>query len=379
MTDIVISDLRKTYDGKPVLHGIEMQVPHGQFAVIVGPSGCGKSTLLRMIAGLEDISSGAISIGGAFMNDVDPADRGCAMVFQNYALYPHMTVRQNIGYPLRIAKVPKGEIERRVGETAAILNLTDYLDRRPAQLSGGQRQRVAMGRAIVREPDVFLFDEPLSNLDALLRVQMRIEIKRLHKRLKATSIFVTHDQVEAMTLADILIVMNGGRVEQIGAPGEIYKKPASAFVAGFLGAPAMNLLPATVGPKGRVTINGEGSEPVLLAPALPEGTLLTIGVRPEKISSAGEQSHGAPATVDFIEELGNARVAYCALGVHELAVILSAEDIRRDGEPVRLDIAPDAWHLFDRYTGKRIETQCVATNTAPTRLISENYAEEAFL
>jgi len=354
VTDIRIADLRKTYDGKQVLHGINVDIPDGHFVVIVGPSGCGKSTLLRTIAGLEDASSGSISIGGIEMNDIDPADRGCAMVFQNYALYPHMTVRQNMAYPLRIAKIPEAERNRRVEDAARILNLGEYLDRRPAQLSGGQRQRVAMGRAIVREPDVFLFDEPLSNLDALLRVQMRIEIKRLHKRLKATSIFVTHDQVEAMTLADTLIVMNGGHVEQVGAPADIYRKPASVFVAGFLGAPTMNLLPATVGQNGRISFDDAPDEVVFQAPSLVAGTKLSLGMRPENITLAEDPSIGLPAFVDLVEELGGSRVAYCTVRSHELAVVLPAGDERYEGRHISLRFDPMAWHLFSA-EGKRIE------------------------
>jgi len=355
MTDIIISALKKTYDGKQVLHGIDVAIPDGHFVVIVGPSGCGKSTLLRTIAGLEDASSGSISIGGIDMTQIDPADRGCAMVFQNYALYPHMNVRQNMAYPLRIARLPQAERDRRVEEAARILNLTDYLDRRPAQLSGGQRQRVAMGRAIVREPDVFLFDEPLSNLDALLRVQMRIEIKRLHRRLKATSIFVTHDQVEAMTLADTLIVMNAGQVEQIGAPSDIYRKPATVFVAGFLGAPAMNLLPATVGIDSRVAFDDAPDDAVLELPELAPGAQLTIGIRPENVGISFAAGKGLPAMVDLVEELGSARVAYCTVRDRELAVVLPAGDERYEGRNVWLELAPQALHFFDRSSGKRLE------------------------
>ncbi len=368
MTEIQISGLRKTYDGKQVLHGIDVDIPDGHFAVIVGPSGCGKSTLLRTIAGLEDASSGAISIGGIEMTQIDPADRGCAMVFQNYALYPHMSVRQNMAYPLRIAKLPQAERDRRVEEAARILNLTEYLDRRPAQLSGGQRQRVAMGRAIVREPDVFLFDEPLSNLDALLRVQMRIEIKRLHKRLKATSIFVTHDQVEAMTLADTLIVMNAGHVEQIGAPSEIYRKPASVFVAGFLGAPAMNLLPATVRSGGRVTFDDVPEEVAFEAPDLAEGTRLTVGVRPESVGISLAATGGLPAMVDLVEELGNARVAYCTVNDRELAVVLPPGDDRYEEQQVFLTFAPEGWHVFDRTDGRRMDVVTRRNYAAPVRV-----------
>ena len=357
MADLVLSRLKKTYDAKQVLHGIDVTIPDGSFVVMVGPSGCGKSTLLRMIAGLEDITEGTLSIGGITMNDIDPADRGCAMVFQNYALYPHMTVRQNIGYPLKIARLPAAERDRRVAEAAAILNLSEYLDRRPAQLSGGQRQRVAMGRAIVREPDVFLFDEPLSNLDALLRVQMRIEIKRLHKRLKATSIFVTHDQVEAMTLADMLIVMNAGRVEQVGSPSEVYRRPASVFVAGFMGSPAMNLADATIGSDGAVMLDVAPSLSVARAAGMAEGTPVTMGLRPEAItlSTAGEA--GLPAVVELVEELGGSRIAYCALKDKELAVVLPPGDEPYEGRQVSLRFDPRDLHLFDRITGERLDTR----------------------
>jgi sn-glycerol 3-phosphate transport system ATP-binding protein len=284
------------------------------------------------------------------------------MVFQNYALYPHMTVRQNIAYPLRIAKLPQAERDKRVEQAAKILNLTDYLDRRPAQLSGGQRQRVAMGRAIVREPDVFLFDEPLSNLDALLRVQMRIEIKKLHKRLKATSIFVTHDQVEAMTLADTLIVMNGGKVEQIGSPADVYRKPASAFVAGFMGAPAMNLFPATIGAGGAVLMDALADKVAVGRTNLPQGTLVTLGIRPENLVLSEKSGVGLQATVDLVEELGGSRVAYCSLSGQEVALVLPAGDEALDGKTVWLNLPADALHLFDRLSGQRLD----AAVTAPT-------------
>ena len=360
MADLAISGVKKTYDGKPVLHGIDVDITDGHFVVIVGPSGCGKSTLLRMIAGLEDISAGTIAIGGTVMNDIEPADRGCAMVFQNYALYPHMTVRQNIAYPLRIAKLPAAERDARVEHAAKILNLTDYLDRRPAQLSGGQRQRVAMGRAIVREPAVFLFDEPLSNLDALLRVQMRIEIKRLHKRLKATSIFVTHDQVEAMTLADTLIVMNAGRVEQVGSPAEIYRKPASVFVAGFMGAPAMNLLPATVGMDGDVMLDIFAKNVAVAQSSLAKGTLLTVGIRPENVVLSTRTGAGLPATVDLVEELGGSRVAYCKLANQEVAVVLPPGDENIEGATVWLTLPQHAIQCFDRISGLRLDMPATA-------------------
>nr|WP_314262438.1 sn-glycerol-3-phosphate ABC transporter ATP-binding protein UgpC [uncultured Devosia sp.] len=355
MTDLTITDVKKSYDGKPVLHGIDVAIPDGDFVVIVGPSGCGKSTLLRMIAGLEDITSGTIAIGGTVMNDIEPADRGCAMVFQNYALYPHMSVRQNIAYPLRIARLPQAERDRRVQEAAKILNLTDYLDRRPAQLSGGQRQRVAMGRAIVREPNVFLFDEPLSNLDALLRVQMRIEIKKLHKRLKATSIFVTHDQVEAMTLADMLIVMNAGRVEQIGSPAEVYRRPASAFVAGFMGAPAMNLLPATVGDDGEVLLDAFAGQVGVGHADLPRGSVITLGIRPESLVLSESSGRGFPANVELVEELGGSRVAYCNLSGHEVSVVLPPGESQLEGQTVWLSFPGQQLHLFDRASGQRLD------------------------
>ena len=367
MAEIVLNRLKKTYDAKQVLHGIEVTIPDGAFVVMVGPSGCGKSTLLRMIAGLEDISEGSFTIGGVTMNDVDPADRGCAMVFQNYALYPHMTVRQNIGYPLKIAKLPPAERERRIAEAAAILNLGDYLDRRPAQLSGGQRQRVAMGRAIVREPEVFLFDEPLSNLDALLRVQMRIEIKRLHKRLKATSIFVTHDQVEAMTLADLLIVMNAGRVEQVGSPSEVYRKPASVFVAGFMGSPAMNLLEGTVNAGGAIVADAAPGLVLARAGDIPAGTPITIGVRPEAVTlSTVGATMGIEATIELVEELGGSRIAYCAVKDREIAVVLPPGDDLLDGKSVSLSVKAADLHLFDRVTGKRCEADALEPKRAHT-------------
>src|SRR5512147_1846029 len=247
MAKIEFNDVRKVYGTNQVVHGITLEVADGEFVVLVGPSGCGKSTLLRMVAGLEEITGGTISIGGRVVNDLEPKDRDCAMVFQNYALYPHMSVYDNMAYGLKIRKLPKADIDRRVNEAAAILELEGLLTRKPRQLSGGQRQRVAMGRAIVREPAVFLFDEPLSNLDAKLRVQMRLEIKRLQRDLGVTSIYDTHDQVDAMTLADRLIVMNAGVAEQIVTPMDVYDKPASVFVAGFIGSPAMNFLAAKVG------------------------------------------------------------------------------------------------------------------------------------
>ncbi len=368
MAELVLKQLKKTYDAKQVLHGIDVNIPDRSFVVMVGPSGCGKSTLLRMVAGLEDISEGTLTIGGVAMNDIDPADRGCAMVFQNYALYPHMTVRQNIAYPLKIAKMPAAERDKSVEEAAAILNLTEYLDRRPAQLSGGQRQRVAMGRAIVREPEVFLFDEPLSNLDALLRVQMRIEIKRLHKRLNATSIFVTHDQVEAMTLADMLIVMNAGRIEQVGTPSAVYRTPASAFVAGFMGSPAMNLMDATITVDGQVVLDA-AARAVLNISGMAEGTPLTVGIRPEAVTLAPAGGEGIPALIELVEELGGSRIAYCAVQGTEIAVVLPPGDEPYEGRKVNLIFNQADLHLFDRVSGKRVNFETRKSNS-PTRKLA---------
>ena len=283
------------------------------------------------------------------------------MVFQNYALYPHMSVRQNMAYPLRIAKLPRQERERRVAEAAAILDLTAYLDRRPAQLSGGQRQRVAMGRAIVREPAAFLFDEPLSNLDATLRVQMRIEIRRLHKRLQATSIFVTHDQVEAMTLADKLVVMNGGRIEQVGTPGAVYRRPASTFVAGFLGAPAMNLVDATVTGPGEVTCATAPGFRIATPGPLPAiGTKLTLGIRPEDILLADDPAAGLTGRIDLIDELGGSRIAYCQVADKEFSVVLPRGSRDAESGEVVMQFPAAALHLFDAQTGKRLETETAA-------------------
>ena len=355
MSRLALRSLRKSYDGREVVHGVDLDIAEGEFVVIVGPSGCGKSTLLRMIAGLEDITTGDIVLNGELLNDIDPADRGCAMVFQNYALYPHMTVRDNIGYPLRLAGMPRGERASRIAEAAATLGLTELLDRRPAQLSGGQRQRVAMGRAIVREPALFLFDEPLSNLDATLRVQMRIEIRRLHNRLNATSIFVTHDQIEAMTLADRLVVMNAGRIEQIGTPAEVYRKPASAFVAGFLGAPVMNLAEASmIGPGLAALDTVPGSAIEVPGLNLPEGRGFHLGIRPEDVVLANDNQGGLDGRIELIEELGGSRVAYCQVAERDFAVILPRSGLEAVGHCARLQFPTEALHFFDRQTGQRL-------------------------
>ena len=312
MGSVTLRNVEKTYGFGPkavkVIHGVNAEIPDGEFIVIVGPSGCGKSTLLRMVAGLEEITAGEIDIGGRVVNKLEPSERDIAMVFQNYALYPHMSVYDNMAYGLKIAKVPKAEIEVRVQKAAKILELGSLLQRKPRELSGGQRQRVAMGRAIVRQPQVFLFDEPLSNLDAKLRAQTRLEIQKLHRELGVTSLFVTHDQVEAMTLAERMIVMNGGRIEQIGTPEQVYGTPASTFVAGFIGSPPMNLLTGKAdGSRFEV-----GGQTLSLPAAAPRAGPLTLGVRPEHaaINPAGAWS----VKVEVLEMLGAERLVYGRLG-----------------------------------------------------------------
>ena len=293
MAEVAISKLRKSYGTVEVIHGIDLEIAQGEFVVLVGPSGCGKSTLLRMIAGLEEVTAGDILIGERRVNHLSPNERDIAMVFQSYALYPHKTVRANMGFSLKLRKMDKGEIERRVDEAAEILGLTPYLDRYPRALSGGQRQRVAMGRAIVRDPQVFLFDEPLSNLDAKLRVQMRTEIRELHQKLETTTVYVTHDQIEAMTMADKIVVLNGGYVEQVGSPLELYDRPRNTFVASFIGSPAMNLMDGTVREVAegvaRIDLGHDLVVELPAPPGLPEGAKVTVGARPEhlKMSDTG--------------------------------------------------------------------------------------------
>ncbi|HTP62536.1 MAG TPA: sn-glycerol-3-phosphate import ATP-binding protein UgpC [Burkholderiales bacterium] len=329
MAAVSLKDVRKSYTAElQVIHGVSMDIADGEFVVILGPSGCGKSTLLRMVAGLETISAGEIVIGSRVVNQLEPKDRDIAMVFQNYALYPHMSVYENMSYGLRIQKMPKEEIDARVQKAAAILELGKFLERKPRALSGGQRQRVAMGRAIVREPAVFLFDEPLSNLDAKLRVQMRAELQALHRRLGTTSLYVTHDQVEAMTLAHRMIVMNGGRAEQIGAPLEVYARPATTFVASFIGSPPMNLVPR-------------------------DGKLL--GVRPEHLVPCAASEAGLTIVVDLVEPLGADTLVYGMTGEARVVVRLSSADRVPQGTlPLRFD--PANAHWFDPASGKRIES-----------------------
>jgi sn-glycerol 3-phosphate transport system ATP-binding protein len=327
---------------------VSIDIKDGEFIVLVGPSGCGKSTLLRMVAGLEEISKGDVKIGNRVVNKIDPAERDIAMVFQNYALYPHMSVYENLAYGLRNRKTPKAEIDARVAEAARMLQLEAYLERKPRALSGGQRQRVAMGRAIVRKPAAFLFDEPLSNLDAKLRVSMRGEIKRLQRRLGTTSIYVTHDQLEAMTLADRLVVLNGGEIEQIGAPLEVYHTPASTFVASFIGSPAMNLL------KGE--LHGDklalGPSMIDLAGLAPASGPVTVGIRAEDLRLAGPGEHAMTVAVDYVEELGSQRLVHGNLGDQSLTAVLSPETELKS--ELRLVVATEKLHFFNQETGKRI-------------------------
>jgi sn-glycerol 3-phosphate transport system ATP-binding protein len=360
MALVHLRGVKKTYDGKhAVIHGIDMEITDGEFIVIVGPSGCGKSTLLRMIAGLEHITGGEVAIGDRVVNQLEPKDRDIAMVFQNYALYPHMSVYQNMAYGLKIRGLAKDDIDRRVRKAAATLELGALLERRPRQLSGGQRQRVAMGRAIVREPAVFLFDEPLSNLDAKLRVQMRLEIKRLQRELGVTSIYVTHDQVEAMTLADRLIVMNAGVADQIGTPMDVYDRPASVFVAGFIGSPAMNFLAAKVAEGRRsVDLAATGQQHVSLPLAVPTsasaGTPVALGLRPEHLLPASDGP--LEFEVELAEPLGADTLVHGRFGeARELVTVRQGGHVTaKPGEMRRFSIGATRLHLFDSQTGHRI-------------------------
>ena len=363
MATVSLRQVRKTYDAQEIVHGVDLEVADQEFVVLVGPSGCGKSTLLRMIAGLEDISGGEIAIGERVVNEVDPKDRDVAMVFQDYALYPHLTVFQNIAFALQYRGVGKTEIAKRVAEAAAILDIEPLLQRKPRQLSGGQRQRVAMGRAIVREPKVFLFDEPLSNLDAKLRVQMRTEIKKLRERVKTTAIYVTHDQVEAMTLADRIVLMNGGKVEQIGTPEDVYDEPATLFVAGFVGASAMNLVRGRIEADARnsaVTLgDGVGGGARLALPAgrydAYAGREVTIGLRPEHLHLAlDDASASLIGAARVVEPLGSDTLVVFDVAGCELQARLPPRVVRRAGDPVRVAIAPDSIHLFDPGTERRL-------------------------
>jgi sn-glycerol 3-phosphate transport system ATP-binding protein len=356
MAEVELEAVRKSFGRTEVIKGVSTTIADGELRVVLGPSGCGKSTVLRMVAGLEEITAGTIRIGGRVVNQLEPKDRDIAMVFQNYALYPHMTVYDNMAYGLRNQRKPKDEIELRVQEAAGILGLSELLARKPRQLSGGQRQRVAMGRAIVREPAVFLFDEPLSNLDARLRVQMRIEIRQLQQRLATTSIYVTHDQVEAMTLGDRLMVMNEGVVEQIGTPIEVYELPASVFVGGFIGSPAMNFLSARIEGDGG-SLRVAGARLPLTAP-LPDqaGREVTLGLRPEHLPPAPDGRGSIELEVDLVEALGADTVVHGRL-VGDGALLTSRLDGGRQvavGDRLPLAVAAERLHLFDRAEGRRI-------------------------
>jgi multiple sugar transport system ATP-binding protein len=353
MASVAIRDVTKAFGALEVIHGISVNIGDGEFVVLVGPSGCGKSTLLRMIAGLENITSGEIRIGDRVVNHLPPKERDIAMVFQNYALYPHMTVAANMAFSLKLRGAPKGEIDRRVNGAAEILGLGPLLARYPRQLSGGQRQRVAMGRAIVRDPQVFLFDEPLSNLDAKLRVAMRTEIKELHQRLKTTTVYVTHDQIEAMTMADRIVVMHDGLVEQIGTPLELYDRPDNLFVASFIGSPAMNFL------KGRIKENGaagfEGPRgvalPLATAPANADGRPAVYGIRPEHFAIADD---GAEAEIVVVEPTGSETQVFAKLGGEEVVAVFRERHQFKPGDKIRLKPDSHLVHLFDETTGKRL-------------------------
>ena len=364
MAEVRLQKVVKRYGNLEIVHGIDLDIAHNEFVVLVGPSGCGKSTTLRMVAGLEEISGGTISIGDRVVNDLPPRSRNISMVFQSYALYPHMTVKENLGFGLKIARTAEAEIEKRVAEAAEILGLGPYLDRLPANLSGGQRQRVAMGRAIVRNPKVFLFDEPLSNLDAKLRVQMRTEIKRVHQKVKTTTVYVTHDQVEAMTLADRVVVMNNGIIEQIGPPQELYHKPRTRFVAGFIGSPAMNFVPCSLEAHGgglRVRLSDTIALPVPPARTAQYGSAvgkqLTFGLRPEHMTeprtgagAAGSDSDFA-VTLDVVEPMGMETMVFFTINGTELCARVEPNAAGEAGAAMRLHANMDHMHLIDPATG----------------------------
>lgn len=359
MADVSLKNVYKSFGKTEVIHGISCDIKDGEFIVILGPSGCGKSTLLRMVAGLEVITKGDISINGDVVNNLEPADRDIAMVFQNYALYPHMTVFKNMAYGLKIRKMPKAEIKKRVFEAAKILEITEFLDRKPRQLSGGQRQRVAMGRCIVREPKIFLFDEPLSNLDAKLRVQMRLEIRKLQEDLKITSIYVTHDQIEAMTLGDRMIVMDNGYAVQIGTPLEIYEQPATRFVAGFIGSPAMNFLSARLSADGKqVELHGDIRIPIQNGGFSNHGGKeIILGIRPEHFGLAESKTAIMHLNMDHIEILGSDTLVYGHLGEDKALLTLRLPAVyhfKRNTE-LHLIVSPKNLHFFDKENGKRIE------------------------
>ncbi|MBY3177926.1 sn-glycerol-3-phosphate ABC transporter ATP-binding protein UgpC [Rhizobium leguminosarum] len=353
MANVQVSDVTKKYGSLQVMHGVSVDIEDGEFVVLVGPSGCGKSTLLRMIAGLETVSSGDIRIGSRVVTNAPPKERDIAMVFQSYALYPHKTVAENMGFPLKMAKRPKAEIAEKVGRAAEILDLTRYLDRYPKQLSGGQRQRVAMGRAIVRDPQVFLFDEPLSNLDAKLRVTMRVEIKELHQRLKTTTVYVTHDQIEAMTMANKIVVMRDGRVEQIGKPLDLYDFPVNLFVAGFIGSPSMNFLEGRIATRGgrKIVVTDQGIALPMADTNADEGRAVTYGIRPEHIT-IGEE--GVPVEVSVFEPTGSETLIFGRTGGVPIDALIRERIEVDPGRTMYFHIDPRRAHIFDRETGQRL-------------------------
>ena len=355
MSTITIKDVTKSYGSVEVIHGVDLEIQDGEFLILVGPSGCGKSTLLRMIAGLEDITSGDVIVDDTIINALPPRQRDIAMVFQSYALYPHMTVRKNMAFSLKISGAKKAEIDEKVELASKVLDLGPLLDRKPAQLSGGQRQRVAMGRAIVRNPKLFLFDEPLSNLDAKLRVQMRSEIKELHQRLQTTTVYVTHDQVEAMTMADRIVVMNGGNIEQIGTPMELYDTPKTLFVAAFIGSPAMNLIHGTLSPEGTFeTSTGHKIELGDIAPTKQQLQHLVLGIRPENIEIDQAGVNLGNANVRVVEPTGSETLVSTNLGEDAMMVLDRKRLQILAGDTQRLSCAPEDLHFFDQSSGLRI-------------------------
>ncbi|MGU3496786.1 ABC transporter ATP-binding protein [Xanthobacteraceae bacterium A53D] len=351
MAEVRLKQVRKSYGAVPVVHGVDLHIRDGEFVVFLGPSGCGKSTTLRMIAGLEDVTSGAIEIGGRDVTRLEPKDRNIAMVFQNYALYPHKTIYENLAFGLRMRKTDKAEIDRRVKSAAAILGLDPYLDRKPKQLSGGQMQRVALGRALVRDPEVFLLDEPLSNLDAKLRVRMREEIARLHQEVGTSMVYVTHDQVEAMTLANRIVIMRDGHVQQVGAPLDVYDRPANLFVAGFIGSPEMNLIEGHLEQGAMRT----GALTIALPPGIEatEGTALTLGIRPEHVSvGEGPQAHRFDVAV--IEQLGAQTLCIGQVAGVRLRVLMDRTDAVSNGQTLPVTFRPERLHVFAKETGARL-------------------------
>jgi multiple sugar transport system ATP-binding protein len=353
MANLSVKNLVKSYGDVDVLHSINLDIEDGEFVVLVGPSGCGKSTTLRMIAGLEDVTSGTISIGDRVVNNLEPKERDIAMVFQNYAIYPHMSVRKNIGFGLRASKLPKEQKEARIDEVAAILSMTELLERKPSQLSGGQRQRVAIGRAMVRNPAVFLFDEPLSNLDAQLRTQMRLEIKKLHQRVGTTIVFVTHDQVEAMTMADRIVIMKDGHIQQVGTPHEVYHNPANAFVAQFIGAPSMNMIQGKLDEKGLSLANGSLiSRDGLQMPADHSGEVM-LGVRPDDLHLCAENPL-LTGKISVREPLGADTLIYVETDAGEIIAKADGREPPELGAEVALGAAPEVLHFFDKASGKVI-------------------------